>query len=129
VLTILCNPIDNNFVEEDLEHLVKQHINDLKQYRCKTPQSMVVNSSSLLKNISDYVAIPYQTVIHRCSESSGCCKEHHICKDKNKESKTLVFKLKKINSHESAIYKAISVENHTECHCVRRKYRDDDDDD
>ncbi|EDW39885.1 GL16244 [Drosophila persimilis] len=63
---------------------------------------------------------PHCTVLHRCSEDSGCCPSRtQICAAKSTHNVELHFFVKSNKQHRPIIEKRTFV-NHTECHCIER---------
>ncbi|XP_055375870.1 uncharacterized protein LOC129608408 [Condylostylus longicornis] len=64
--------------------------------------------------------VPHCTILHRCSDDTGCCSSDlKTCVAKKTQEVDLFFYVKSINSKQGTIER-LTFQNHTECHCVRK---------
>ncbi|KQS70673.1 uncharacterized protein LOC6542026 isoform X3 [Drosophila erecta] len=96
--------------------LAHAHMNQvLKEATCRVPQKRC----QLVQQDPSKIYTPHCTILHRCSEDSGCCPSRsQICAAKSTHNVELHFFVKS-SKHRSVIEKRTFV-NHTECHCIER---------
>ncbi|XP_032580695.1 uncharacterized protein LOC6611500 isoform X4 [Drosophila sechellia] len=96
--------------------LAHAHMNQvLKEATCRIPQKRC----QLVQQDPSKIYTPHCTILHRCSEDSGCCPSRsQICAAKSTHNVELHFFVKS-SKHRSVIEKRTFV-NHTECHCIER---------
>ncbi|XP_017004636.2 involucrin isoform X3 [Drosophila takahashii] len=102
--------------------LAHAHMNQvLKEATCRIPQKRC----QLVQQDPSKIYTPHCTILHRCSEDSGCCPSRsQICAAKSTHNVELHFFVKS-TKHRSVIEKRTFV-NHTECHCIERSTYNED---
>ncbi|XP_017134466.1 uncharacterized protein LOC108150707 isoform X2 [Drosophila elegans] len=102
--------------------LAHAHMNQvLKEATCRVPQKRC----QLVQQDPSKIYTPHCTILHRCSEDSGCCPSRsQICAAKSIHNVELHFFVKS-SKHRSVIEKRTFV-NHTECHCIERSNYNED---
>ncbi|XP_017019651.1 uncharacterized protein Pvf3 isoform X2 [Drosophila kikkawai] len=102
--------------------LAHAHMNQvLKEATCRVPQKRC----QLVQQDPSKIYTPHCTILHRCSEDSGCCPSRtQICAAKSTHNVELHFFVKS-TKHRSVIEKRTFV-NHTECHCIERSSYNED---
>ncbi|XP_016964232.1 uncharacterized protein LOC108034014 isoform X2 [Drosophila biarmipes] len=102
--------------------LAHAHMNQvLKEATCRVPQKRC----QLVQQDPSKIYTPHCTILHRCSEDSGCCPSRsQICAAKSTHNVELHFFVKS-TKHRSVIEKRTFV-NHTECHCIERSTYNED---
>ncbi|XP_044316447.1 PAX-interacting protein 1 isoform X3 [Drosophila rhopaloa] len=102
--------------------LAHAHMNQvLKEATCRVPQKRC----QLVQQDPSKIYTPHCTILHRCSEDSGCCPSRsQICAAKSTHNVELHFFVKS-SKHRSVIEKRTFV-NHTECHCIERSSYNED---
>ncbi|KAH8412306.1 hypothetical protein KR009_001133 [Drosophila setifemur] len=104
--------------ERDLAHAHLTQV--LKEATCRIPQKRC----QLVQQDPSKIYTPHCTILHRCSEDSGCCpSRNQICAAKSTHNVELHFFVKSTR-HRSVIEKRTFV-NHTECHCIERSSYDE----
>lgn len=91
---LLCGNLDNNamicflFLVK-IENLANAHANRVsKEGSCKWPKPKLVQ----VGNHTSKTYTPHCTVLHRCSDETGCCHtDYKTCQPRYKENVTLAF--------------------------------------
>ncbi|EDW51963.1 uncharacterized protein LOC6611499 [Drosophila sechellia] len=87
-----------------------------KEGTCRVPRPEVVH----ITRETDTLYSPRATILHRCSDKVGCCNAGWTCQMKRNETVDRVFGKLDGRSYEPIV---ISMENHTECGCVKVETR------
>lgn len=87
---------------------------------CKTPLPRVISVQNEHPD-DGKIYTPHCTVLHRCTEDTGCCTEHHQkCGPIKEEVVHLYFYVRTLGNLQVEIEK-LSFSNHTECTCLDKK--------
>lgn len=69
-----------------------QHLNRIqKEARCQWPKPKLFRVGTLVEEHATKTYYPHCTILHRCSNESGCCFMNDKCQPKLKENVTLFF--------------------------------------
>ncbi|XP_030384121.1 uncharacterized protein LOC115631501 [Scaptodrosophila lebanonensis] len=110
-------------VQQRDRDLAKAHFNQvINEANCRVPQR---RCESIQRDPSKIYS-PHCTILHRCSEDSGCCHSRsQVCAPKRTNNVELYFFVKS-NNQLRPVTEKLTFVNHTECHCVERsKYAAD----
>ncbi|XP_055298631.1 GATA zinc finger domain-containing protein 14-like [Sitodiplosis mosellana] len=111
--------VQNTFRQEfplhELRRLANAHTSRInREGACKWPKPKLLQ----VGNHTSKRYTPHCTVLHRCSDETGCCHENYkTCQPLRKENVTLVFW---VHSKGQPTIEQLTFENHTECHCVTK---------
>jgi hypothetical protein len=110
---VLCKSIYN----EILYNLAEDHNKRIEKLgECSEPKPELVYISHQIN--SEYRYTPRATILHRCSDRSGCCRDSdHSCQPVSVENVTLHFMVKKLNKQPNV--ECIQMVNHTKCDCLK----------
>jgi hypothetical protein len=110
---VLCG----NSNKEILNNLAEDHNKLIEKLgECSEPKPELVYISHQIN--SEYRYTPRATILHRCSDRSGCCRDSdHSCQPVLFENVTLYFMVKKSNKKPNV--ECIQMVNHTKCDCLK----------
>jgi len=118
---VLCKNSDKSI---DWYNKAKSHSNQIENlWSCSEPKPELVYISH--QNYSEYTYIPRATILHRCSDRSGCCQHtDRSCQPIQVKNVTLFFIVKKFNRRPNV--ECIQMVNHTKCDCLETSFSDQD---
>jgi hypothetical protein len=110
---VLCR----NSSKEILNNLAENHNKLIEKFgECSEPKPELVYISHEI--YSEYRYTPRATILHRCSDRSGCCRHSdHSCQPVFFQNVTLYFRVKKSNKKPNV--ECIQMVNHTKCDCLK----------
>lgn len=91
-----------------------------KEGQCSLPGPRVVHVHDLYPNARKKFA-PKCTILHVCSESTGCClQENEVCVPKRQQLVTLYFWAVEltVKGEQKKSVEKLLFKNDTECHCI-----------
>ncbi|CAH0561067.1 unnamed protein product [Brassicogethes aeneus] len=99
-------------VQQARDHYIRVHRDGL----CKNPMPRVIYVQNEYPN-PNVKYVPHCTVLHRCTEDTGCCSHGgYKCQYQSREPVLLYFYAKNIGETETKVQK-LTFYNHTECAC------------
>lgn len=104
---------NTNIYQKVMHHIQRMNL----EGSCRVPKPKLVPAPSD-RNV---IYFPQCTILHRCDDSTGCCMNTETCVPKATAEVELYFYMSRVgaprNKQEAV---ALTMTNHTECHCVRK---------
>lgn len=83
-------------------------------FMCGEPRPRSFRVSTLFDDLSENFVDPFYVVLHRCDETTGCCKNKtEVCKMQQSASVDIVFSM----IRDGGKFISRKAENHTSCGC------------